>query len=69
MARTVLALNLFPFIRASNRCASGPMIVWSRLAMMAASPKAQRRYGLPSLAPRSPLSLPALATVPLTSRQ
>jgi len=38
-------------------------------ATTAASPKAQRRYGLPSLAPRRPLILPALATVPLTSRQ
>lgn len=36
---------------------------------MTAAPKAPRRYGLPSRAPCRPLILPALATVPLTSRQ
>ena len=69
IASTVLALNLLPFIRLSNRCASGPNQVVSRLAITAASPKAQRNYGLPSLAARNPLILPAEATVPLTSRQ
>ena len=37
----LLALNLLPPIRASRRCASGPRMT-SRLAITAASPKAQR---------------------------
>ncbi len=57
MANTVLALNLL-LSRASSRWAKGPMTSGSRLATTAASPKAQRRYGLPSLSTAQALDLP-----------